>query len=189
MEFWDIVNNRHSTRDFRPDPVERPTVEKLIAAARTAPSAANSQPWHFTVVQGETRLRLGQVVAQSTVHLSEYMDVLGPKRYEAAMHWYSSLGDAPVLIALSAPRADSEFTALNRNLSLGAAIENLLLAAAEEGLGACNITFGYWVKDEMAELLRIPDIDEVVTVMAVGFPSDVPPASPPRTEDDTVWLG
>jgi len=189
MEFWDVASARHSIRDFLAEPVEKSVLDRLIAAARMAPSAANEQPWRFIVVQRELRARLGEVVAQSTVHLSEYMEVLGPKRYEEAVRWYSSLGDAPVLIALSAPRTEDEFSALNRNLSLGASIENLLLAAVDEGLGACNVTFGHWVKDEIATLLDLPDTHEVVTIIALGKPSDTPPAVPPREPDNTVWLG
>lgn len=188
MEFWETITNRHSIRDFRPEPVERATIERLIEAARRAPSAMNEQPWRFTVLQGASRARLGSVIAQSTVHLSEYMDVLGPDRYEAAMQWYSSLGDAPVLVVVSAPRSDSEFGAMNRYLSVGAAIENLMLAACDAELGACNITFSFWVRDDIADLVALPETDEVLSIIALGHPSEIPPVIPPRTPADTTWL-
>lgn len=188
MEFWETVTSRHSIRDFNGLPVERAVIERVIDAARQAPSSINEQPWRFTVVQGESRTTLGAIVAQSTVHLSEYMDVLGPERYEAAVAWYSSLGNAPVLIAVSAPRSSAEFEAMNRHLSVGAAIGNLLLATTNEGLGACNVTFSYWVKDDMSTFLGLSDTEEVVSIIALGHPSDIPPASPPVKPDDTVWL-
>ena len=188
MEFRDTVDARQSIRDFDDRGVERAMLERIIDAARQAPSSVNEQPWRFTVAQGDSRARLGAVVAQSTVHLSEYMDVLGPERYEAAVTWYSSLGQAPVLVAVSAPRSNVEFEAMNRHLSIGAAIENLLLAATNEGLGACNVTFSYWVKGDLADVLRLPESEEVVSIIALGHPSDVPPVSPPVKPDDTVWL-
>jgi len=188
MEFWDTVTSRHSVRDFDGQSVERSAIERIVAAARQAPSSANEQPWRFTVARGESRIELGAIVAQSTVHLSEYMDVLGPDRYEAAVAWYSSLGNAPVLLVVSAPRSSVEFEAMNRHLSVGAAIENLLLAATNEGLGACNVTFSYWVKADLSSVLGLTDAEEVVSIIALGHPSDVPPASPPVKPDDTVWL-
>lgn len=188
MEFWDAITLRQSIRDFEDREVERSVVERIVAAARQAPSSANEQPWRFTVVQGDSRATIGRIVAQSTVHLSEYMDVLGPERYEAAVAWYSSLGNAPLLVAVSAPRSSVEFEAMNRYLSVGAAIGSLLLAATNEGLGACNITFSYWVKAELATVLGLSDTEEVVSIVALGYPSDIPPASPPVKPDDTVWL-
>jgi len=188
MEFWETVQSRHSIRDFDGRSVERASIERVLDAARLAPSSVNEQPWRFTVAQGESRSVLGAIVAQSTVHLSEYMDVLGPERYEAAVAWYSSLGNAPILITVSAPRSTAEFEAMNRHISVGAAIENLLLAATSEGLGACNVTFSYWVRDDLSEALGLSEAEEVVSIIALGHPSDVPPASPPVKPDDTVWL-
>lgn len=188
MEFWETVTSRQSIRDFDDRPVERAVIERVLEAAKLAPSSTNEQPWHFVVVQGESRIRLGEIVAQSTVHLSEYMDVLGPERNEAAVTWYSSLGNAPVVVAVSAPRSSVEFQAMNRYLSVGAAIENLLLAATSEGLGACNVTCSYWVKNDLSAVLGLSDNDELVSLIALGYPSDVPSVNPPVKPDDTVWL-
>ena len=188
MNLYDAIAKRHAVRDFLSDPIPREAAERIIRAASAAPSSMNEQPWTFYCCEGETRARLGELVAQTTVHLSEYMEVLGPKRYEDAVHWYSSLGNAPLLIAIACPKPDSEFTAMNRYLSLGAALENLLLAATAEGLGSCNITFSYWVRDEMVELLGLSDEQEVAMIVAVGYPSDVPAAAPPRRTETAVWL-
>ena len=188
MEFYQVVGERHSRRDFLPKPVPRAGIERVLSAATAAPSAQNEQPWTFYVATGATRQELGEVIAQSTVHLSEFMEVLGPKRYEDAVHWYSSLGDAPVLIAITVPKPDDEFTAVNRYLSVGAALENLLLAATAEGLGACNITFSYWVGDEVVELLKVGPDSSIVTIVALGWPSDMPPAAPQKRDDVAVWL-
>ena len=61
----------------------------------------NEQPWKFFVATGESRRKLGRLIAQATIHLSEYMDALGPRRYEDTVKWYSSLGDAPVVIGIA----------------------------------------------------------------------------------------
>ena len=188
MEFWDVLRGRHSVRDFKDDLVPRARVERLIEAASLAPSAWNAQPWRFYVVSGETRRAMGRLIAQTTIHLSEFMDILGPERYEQTVAWYSSLGNASTLVAVVSKASDEPLERLNRDLALGAAIENLLLAAVAENLGACNITYSHWVEDEIAEMLGLEDDEVVVTVVALGWPTDIPPASPQHNPDIAVWL-
>jgi nitroreductase len=188
MELLDAIAKRHSVRDFRPDAVPSEMIERLVSAAALAPSAANEQPWQFFVATGETRRQIGRLIAQTTIHLAEYMEVLGPKRYDDAIEWYSSLGEAPVLIAVASPETDDALVRLNRHLSVGAAIENLLLGAVDQGLGACNITYSHWVEDEIAELLGLPDDWDVLTIVAVGFPGGAPAAAPAHRPSTAVWL-
>ena len=70
------------------------------------------------------------------------------------MKWYSFLGEAPVVIGVTTPEIEGDFNLLNKYISVGCAIENLLLALADVGLGACNITFSYWVRDELGAGVR-----------------------------------
>lgn len=188
MEFWDVVENRHSVRDFEDVEVPREKLMKLLHAASAAPSAMNEQPWRYHVATGGARAEVGQMIGQATVHLTEYMDVLGPKHYEDALRWYSSLGDAPVVIGVSMPSPQSEFDGVNKLLSVGASIENLQLAATAEGLGSCNITFAWWVREDLARLFDVAEGWSVVAVIAIGVPSEVPPVAPPHAEDVADWL-
>jgi nitroreductase len=189
LDINEALAARRSIRQFRSAPVDRAIIERLVKAAASAPSARNEQPWNLYVTTGATRLELGRVVAQTTVYLREYVDSLGPDGYERAFTWYSSLGDAPVLVAVAVPESDDEFTSANRLLSVGAAIENLLLAATAEGLGACPFTFSYWVKSELAKTLGLPEGHTVVCVIALGWPaSDEGTPRPAKRSDVAVWL-
>lgn len=188
MDFWDVVDARHSTRDFKSDPIPRKVIERMLHAASAAPSAMNSQPWRFHVTVGASRAELGKIVAQATVHLEEYVEQLGPERYEQAVQWYSSLGDAPVAIGVSMDESASEIDRVNKLLSVGAAIENMLLAATAQGLGACNITFTSWVKDELAALFGVTGAREVVAVIVAGYQSELPVVAPRHRSDVTDWL-
>ena len=188
MDLGQAISTRHSVRDFRPDPVPREVVERMIRAASAAPSSMNEQPWAFYCCVGDTRVRLGEIVSQTTVHLSEYMEMLGPKHYEEAVEWYSSLGNAPLLIAVSCPNPDTDFTAMNRFISLGAALENLLLTATAEGVSTCSITFSYWVRDEMSDLLGIPTEQAIAMVIAVGYAREDAYDASPRRDEAAVWL-
>jgi nitroreductase len=188
MEFSELVRQRHSIRDFKPDSVPRELIQQAVEAAAMAPSAMNSQPWHFYVASGQSRAKVGEIVSQSTIHLSEYMDALGPRHYEDAVKWYSFLGEAPVVIGVTTPEIEGDFNLLNKYLSLGCCIENLLLALANVGLGACNITFSYWVREELGEVFNIPHGTAVAACIAVGYPSDVPPVVPPRDMNVVEYL-
>jgi nitroreductase len=186
--FCEMASARHAVREFRPDPVPREVLERIVLAAASAPSSENEQPWRFYLTSNETRQRLGTVVGQSTSYLAEYLDVLSPEAYDRAVSWFTSLGDAPVLVAIATPDSTDDFKLVNRLLSVGAALENLLLAATEEGLGACPFTFSFWVKDQVAEVLGVPDGESVVCIVALGWPTDAAPLVRPKRSDVAVWL-
>ena len=125
MEFQQLVRFRRSIRRFAPLPVERETLEKLVDAARYAPSAGNGQPWHFYAVQtAEVLSRLKQEV------------------YPA--EWFAA---APAVIVVTMDRERAERKYQQRGLELyafqdtAAAMQNMLLCAADLGLAAC------WVGD------------------------------------------
>lgn len=186
MEFWDVVEGRHSVRGFTGEPVDRADMERVLSAAALAPSAMNAQPWTFHVCTGESREAVGKALSQATAHLTEFMDVMAPEHYDFAVQWYSTLGNAPVVIAVEMEKAEGEWDTANRLLSVGTAVENLLLAAHAEGLGACNITFSWWVRGDLEQLLGISEGNTVVALIALGHPAATPPAPPKRT-DVAVW--
>jgi nitroreductase len=189
LEFFETVESRHSIRSFSSEPVSRETVDRLLSAAATAPSSFNEQPWHFYVAQGEAREKVGQIMAQSTSYLEEFIEVLGPDKYEFALQWYADLGGAPVLLACTTLEGGTEFQHLNRLIAVGAAIENLLLSATALGLGACNISFAYMVKDDIEEALGIPEGRSLVSIIALGHPSAEQAPAPPRNPDVADYLG
>lgn len=187
MDFWQVLEGRRSVRAFKTDPVPRDVIERLLAGAGLAPSVLNSQPWDFHVCTGASRIDVGETLAQATTHLDEYMEVLGKEHYEEAVRWYSSLGDAPVVIVTAMKTPEEDFDCLNLTLSVGAALENLLLAAKAESLAACNITFGWWVRDEIKTQLGIPEGQSVASVVALGYPAVAETVAPPRRECISVW--
>lgn len=188
MELFKAMQRRHSVRSYRSDPVPKDVLERLIAAAASAPSALNEQPWRFYVATGETRKRLGELMSQSTHYLEDYLTVLGHSATPEQLMWYSELGGAPVIVACTIPRTDDEFLLLNKHLSVGGAVENMLLAATAEGLGSCAITFSFWVRDEMARVLGIPDDRMIVSLVVLGYPTDEPALAPPHRRDVAVYL-
>jgi nitroreductase len=186
MDVVEAIHTRHSVRAFTPQPVARETIDLLVSAAAAAPSAQNSQPWHFHVATGETRRRVGELIALTTVHLSEYVDMLGPEGVRRAEKFYADLGGAPVVIALSVPKSQDESWRANEYLSAGAAIENLLLAALQEGLGACNITAPHWVLDDLHVAFAVPEDREIASLILLGHPAERPFAPVHREDVSTI---
>lgn len=188
MDLFETFENRHSIRSYRPDPVPADLVAKVLAAASLAPSALNEQPWQFYVVSGETRRRVGELMSQSTHYLEDFLTVLGHQATPEHLKWYSELGGAPVIIVCTMPRVDDEFLLMNKYLSVGGAVENLLLAATGLGLGTCAVTFSFWVRDEIGRLLGVPEDRMIVSMVTLGYPTDQPPIAPPHRADVAVYL-
>ena len=185
MEVYEAIMGRRSIRKFDSAPVERVVVERLITAANAAPSSANAQPWHFHVTTGASRDAICGVTALSTVHLQEYLDMLPPNDYQAAERFFASLGDAPVVIVVSVPIAEDEASRINDVLATGCAVENMMLAAYAEGLGCCNITFSFWVRDKLSELLAIGGDREIIALVLLGHPGEIPEPAPRRSDAAT----
>ncbi len=182
MELWDAIRGRHSVRLFDGRPVPAETIERLVAAAAAAPSAQNSQPAHFHVTTGATRHDVGKIMALSTRHLDEYVDILPEDHIESARQFFATLGDAPAVVLVSLPVSSDTLDSLNNYIAAGCAIENLVLAATEEGLGACNITFSFWVRDELAKVIGLSEDREVGCILVLGWPAESP-VSPAHDPD------
>jgi len=174
MDTYDAIMNRHSVRAYTTEAVDRDVLERMLRAAMAAPSAMNAQPWYFYVATGATRELIGAAMAQSTVHLKDYMDVLPPERIEAAERFYASLGGAPVVVALSIPSSDDGMDRTYNQVAAGCAIENLLLAARAEGLSSCHLTVPLWVMDGMRRILSVPEGRELISLIIVGYPAEAP---------------
>ena len=186
MELFEAIEQRHSCRAFRKDPVSPEMLARLTDAAREAPSPFNEQPWHFYVTTGETREKVGEIMAQTTRYLDEYIDVFGQEFYDMAVQWYSDLGHAPVIVVCTMTASDDEQGRAERVFSMGAASQNLLLAATDLGLGACNVSFGHWVADELLEAVGAPEGVELSGLIVLGFPNEGTPGAAPHDAPDTT---
>ena len=136
--------------------VDKALVAKCLEAARLAPSACNSQPWHFIVVDDKDKIReMGEAAAG-----------LGMNKFAAGV---------PVMIAVVLEKMN--FTAKvgsmlkNKDycmLDLGIAVEHFCLQAAEEGLGTCIL--GWFDEKKTARLLGVPKGKRIPLLITLGYP-------------------
>jgi nitroreductase len=156
MDVLEAIKGRRSIRAFRSNDVSQEMVEKLIDAARWAPSAGNIQPWEFIIVRNpEIKRRLA----------------------EAALG-QSFIEDAPVIIVVCADEEQSARGYGPRGRTLyciqdtAAAIQNIHLAAYSMGLGTCWV--GAFREEEARKVLNIPEGVRPVAIIPVGYPAESP---------------
>ena len=168
MDCTQTIRARRSIRKFKPDQsVPRADVEKMLEAAMMAPSACNSRPWEFFVVE----------------------DAAVKDRLRAAHPYAGMLEDAALAIVVCArPEAQEGKCRGFWPLDCGAAVENLLLQAAALGYGTCWC--GCWPLEDRAEAVRkvIRAQSVPVGLIAIGVPDEDPPARGFYQADRVTWL-
>jgi nitroreductase len=175
--FLDLVNRRVSCRAYKTDPVPREMIDKIIEAARLAPSACNNQPWRFAVV---TRQDLRRRIAGEAL-LPGF-----------SMTW---VADAPVILVLGmkksfitnqvAPKISGVEYPL---LDLGIAGEHAILQATELGLGTCWI--GWFSPKTAQKIVDWPGDILPQALITVGWPATPQERISSRLEKDELakWL-
>lgn len=196
MDIFEAIRRRRSIRQYRPDPVKREDISKLLEAANQAPSAMNRQQWEFIVVTGAKVAEMGEsfrhIIEEYTKNGESSRMKGSPFSREDFLRFAATYGGAPVVIVVLTDTAQTaDFRRANLE-SASAAMENLLLAATALGLGTCWMTGP--LNDEMAlrRILAIPEDKEIVAVTPLGYPVVVPEA-PPRQGPDLTrkvrWVG
>jgi len=150
MEFEDLIKERYSVRSYQSRPVEDEKLEKVLDAARLAPTAANKQPFQLIVVKTEGR-----------------KDEL--KRVYHA-DWFSQ---APLVICACAVKSESWTRRDGRNyvdVDTTIAMDHLILTATNLGLGTCWIAA--FDAEAAREVLELPDDVEPLLFTPLGYPAD-----------------
>jgi nitroreductase len=156
VDVFEAIKRRRSIRAFKTRNVSNEIVEKLLDAARFAPSAGNIQPWEFVVIRK----------AEMKKKLSE------------AAFGQSLIEEASVVIVICANEVSSARGYGLRGKSLyciqdtAAATQNILLAAYSLGLGTCWI--GAFKEQEVAKILKAPEGVRPTAIILVGYPDETP---------------
>jgi nitroreductase len=152
MEFSKLIAERYSVRAYKPDPVEQEKLERVLEAARLAPTAVNFQPFQLIVIHTEGREdELNRIYRKD---------------------WFVQ----PPLVIAACGLPDRGWIRRDGKsfLDVDAAIvmDHLILAATNEGLGTCWV--GNFDVEAAREVLGLPDDVEPIAFTPLGYPDDQP---------------
>lgn len=173
MSFLDLARRRQSDRGYTDRQVAREIIERCLEAARVAPSACNSQPWFFVVVDDRA---LRTAVAE--------------RLHDRVMNRFALT--APVLVAVVAeqPAPLPRLGGLIKDkpyhlMDIGMAVENFCLQAVDEGLGTCIV--GWFDEKGVQRLLGIPGTRRVPLVITLGYPENPASREKARKSPERTW--
>lgn len=188
------IYTRRSIRKFEDKPISREIIEQIIDAGRVAPSAKNRQPWKFLVYSGEAKREL-LLHMRKGIEREEQSPSLPQSGHglSDAKNTLRIMESAPVVIIVlntngkspfTTINADDRFTEINDLLSMGAAVENMLLQAERLDIGTLwigNTCFAY------RELTEYIGTDAQLTgAVALGYKAENPTMRPRKSLDEIV---
>lgn len=189
------ITSRRSIRKYKNTPVDKSTTEHLIQCASLAPSVKNRQPWKFVIYLGDEKKKLTDAMEKGLVRESNVKPILPDSAFGLpdAFHTLEIMKEAPVLIVVLNTNGDSPYEPINTDrriseicdsLSIGAAIENMLLEATKLGLGTLWIANSCFAYPELVECVETED--QLVSIVALGYPDECPDMRPRKAMEDIV---
>jgi len=150
MSFFELINKRESCRDFSDKKVDKELLVKCIDASRLSPSACNSQPWSFVVVNSEEKSPL---VAKCT--------------QTAGLNKFTNNVPAFIVVCEEEAKLIGGVSQKYAQGDVGIAIINICYAATELGLSTCIM--GSVDRETLKEVLNLPENKNIRFVLAVGY--------------------
>jgi nitroreductase len=166
MDVMEAIKKRCSVRSYQNRGIEKEKLDKILEAARLAPSASNRQEWRFVVVEDKDTRQLLAKAAKNQLFV----------------------GEAPVVIAACA-KTDGHLMTCGQAcypIDMAIAIDHMVLEATEEGLGTCWI--GAFYEDQVKEILGIPKDIRVVELLTLGYPAKPSPGSKDRLSIEEIVM-
>jgi len=152
MSVLDVIRIRRSVRKYRSDPIPDDVFDRLLEALRLAPSACNNQPWRFIVVRDPAAREAVAHASRDQMFIAQAPVVIVgcgfPAKAYQRMGGYGNSVDIDLAIAL----------------------DHLMLAAAEAGLGTCWI--GAFDEQAVKQVLGVAEGAKVVALTPLGYPAE-----------------
>ena len=184
MSFQELIRSTNTCRYYKPDPVDPAVIARVVDAARFAPSGGNRQPLRILVVRDKAnKLALRDMylpiwnnymagIRDGSVRLGGRNTLL-----ESADHFAQHMQDIPVLLLVCARLADVHptDTELGRLSIVGGAsvypaVQNMILAARNEGLGTALTTLHCALEPQIKPMFNIPEDVSLAAVVMMGWP-------------------
>lgn len=186
---------RKSIRKYKPDPISEEDLRTILEAGRVAPSAKNRQPWEFIVFTGVPK---EEVLAEMEKGIEKQKKSLFmPKKFKQGMasadNTLRIMREAPVIILVLNIRhgnpylpvfAGKRVSEILDTLSIGAAIENMLLEATRLGIGSLWVGNTVYAHKEITDYLGTKH--QLAGAIALGYANETPEGRPKKSLDEIV---
>jgi nitroreductase len=150
METWDAITSRRATKEYDTRPLEDADLERILEAARRAPSSGNNQRWDFVLIRDREQLEKISKVWPGAAHIA----------------------NAAAAVGMVAPFSDDLRLTASINYDLGQAAMSMMIAAADLGIGSRTASVQEY--DMAAEVLGLPDDRRLTWLLGLGYPGDRP---------------
>ncbi|WP_042387857.1 coenzyme F420-0:L-glutamate ligase [Streptacidiphilus melanogenes] len=192
------VHIRRTVRSFTATPVDPNAVRRAVAAAITAPAPHHTTPWRFVLVESETtRTRLLDAMLAAWNRDLVELDGWDAERVARRVRRGDVLRNAPCLVVPcmvmdgSHDYPDARRGAAEREMfvvAMGAAVENMLVTLAGEGLGSAWVSSTMFCRDTVREVLELPADWDPMGAVAIGTPASPAPARQPRDPEQFLTV-
>jgi len=217
---FEAIDRRKSIRQFLPQPVPRPVLEEILGKALRAPSWGNTQPSKVTVVGGEILSDLRRELLQEAMTgRAPKADIETPKEWPEDLNRRYKENGRKLFAVLGIGRDDQErrkkhrlnmfrffgapqaiYIHMDRNLGsfsifdAGLLAENIALLATSKDLGSCFLAVSVLFADVVRRHTGIPESDQIVMGVAIGYPDGDAPINSFRSEREPMervlrWAG
>lgn len=179
-DIFDVIHNRRSVRDYKPEQLKDEEIEKILNAGIMAPTARAEEPWHFTVIQNKELLK---EINETSI---EVMKNSGDEFLEAiANSGRNILHNAPTVVVVSGNKE-----ATNIQADCSAAIENMLLAAEGLNIGSCwiGLIASYFKDEKNIANLNLPKGYIPLYGISFGYKANDNQGNPKRNKDVVNWI-
>ena len=159
MTFDEIIKKRESCRSYKGEKVSREKLNAIVEAARYSPSASNSQPWRFIIVDEADRAK----------QLAEYIGDRQKGVNDFAQQVSSFIIVLQTKAKLNARIAEHFGDEFFTEMAMGSIMAYLTLKATDEGLSTCIL--GWFDEQKIKEMLQIPEEPKIRLIISVGYPT------------------
>lgn len=177
MELREAIEKRRSIRKFVDKDVSNETIEDIIDCGRLAPSAKNRQPWKFVVLKNDNKDRIVDIMLK---HEEE-----NPRDNATASFTAGVMKEASVLILVLKETNNNMHDFEMDTLSIGGAVENMLLRATDLGLGALWIGDTSHAKKDILEFIGHEEMD-LSCAISIGYPNQEPHQRPRKELNEII---
>lgn len=197
MDFQQVINNRHSIRQFTNQPVEREQIKQIVSLAQKSPSWVDSQPWQVYAAMGASLRKIKEAYQEQDKqgnHGNPDLKVMSRGDWQArpqanmkqwgheTVHHFANFDEAhdtmtgaannlnyaPAILFITIPMASPDWSILDA----GSFMQTLLLAATDLGLGSIPTYNSVRFPEILHEVLHVPEEERFMVGVEIGHPAE-----------------